>query len=156
MHGTDCCENWPEREQQEQLLQEDAVNWKDCIHRWKCSREKWRQETVKLQSQLYDMTHSAFHWRKQVSIVHSGLTKMHESLLNWQAEAHRCREASQQWRNESYLWREQAQLWKKQCSELMERVDNHQIAQLHQARHLYCAQMRQQYEGQSQSCCPAH
>ncbi|PAA50000.1 hypothetical protein BOX15_Mlig013763g1 [Macrostomum lignano] len=123
------------------------ANWKDCIHRWKRSREKWRAEAVKLQKQLCEMTRTAFHWRQQANIMKCEYCKTRDALAKWRAEAMRCRESTRQWKIEACRWREQARCWKQRCAELMDRKDDQMIAMMCQSRQRQCAQMQSMYPG---------
>ncbi|PAA47079.1 hypothetical protein BOX15_Mlig029657g2 [Macrostomum lignano] len=127
MFNNACSADWQQQQQQQDLV---SVNWKDCIHRWKRSREKWRSEALRLQKQLCDMTRSANHWRQQTGIVQAELAKARGALIGWRTEALRTRELVRQWKAEAIRWREQAREWKRRCCELMDQRDDQQIAQL--------------------------
>ncbi|PAA85179.1 hypothetical protein BOX15_Mlig033173g2 [Macrostomum lignano] len=63
MFEPDYCGPVDDLQEHRQQLQSDSVNWKDCIHRWKRSREKWRREALSLQQQTFEAARSASHWR---------------------------------------------------------------------------------------------
>ncbi|PAA46390.1 hypothetical protein BOX15_Mlig005078g1 [Macrostomum lignano] len=94
---------------------DSSVNWKDCVHRWKRSRDKWRFEAVGLQKQLYELTGSAQHWSRQASAAQSQLAQARGALNGWRADTYRGRESAGQWKAQAIGWREEARRWKLNC-----------------------------------------